>query len=112
MKPMTIAELMPKNIRDIAPYVPGKPVEEVERELGISAVKLASNENPSGPSPKVIEAIHRFLPKANFYPIGDGFLLREKLAARFGLSLDEVILGNGSSELLEMVARTFLTSRD
>ncbi len=109
---MTIAELMPKNIRDIAPYVPGKPVEEVERELGISAVKLASNENPFGPSPKVVEAIHQFLPKANYYPIGDGFFLREKLAARFGVSMDEVILGSGSSELLELVARTFLTSRD
>jgi histidinol-phosphate aminotransferase len=109
---MTIAELMPQNIRDIAPYIPGKPVEEVERELGISAIKLASNENPFGPSPKVVEAIHQFLPKANYYPIGDGYFLREKLAARFGLSMDEVILGSGSSELLELVARTFLTSRD
>lgn len=109
---MTISELMPRNIRDIAPYIPGKPVEEVERELGISAVKLASNENPFGPSPKVLEAIHQFLPKANFYPIGDGYFLREKLAARFGVSMDEIILGNGSTELLELVARTFLTSRD
>ena len=109
---MAITELSPLNIRNIAPYIPGKPVEEVERELGISAIKLASNENPFGPSPLVIEAVRQFLPKGNFYPIGDGYYLREKLAVRFGLPINQIILGCGSSELLELVARAFLTSAD
>jgi histidinol-phosphate aminotransferase len=109
---MAITELSPLNIRNIAPYIPGKPVEEVERELGISAIKLASNENPFGPSPLVIEAVRQFLPKGNFYPIGDGYYLREKLAARFSLASDQIILGSGSSELLELVARAFLTADD
>jgi histidinol-phosphate aminotransferase len=109
---MSIQDLLPAHIRNISPYIPGKPVEEVERELGICAVKLASNENPLGPSPLVVEAVSRFLRHANRYPTGDGYYLREKLAGRLGISMDEIILGSGSSELLELVARAFLTSSD
>lgn len=90
-------------------YAPGKPIDEVERELGIHASKMASNENPLGPSPKAMEAIVRFLPNANRYPDSNGYYLREKLATRLGVSMEEIILGAGSTELIELVARTFTT---
>jgi histidinol-phosphate aminotransferase len=109
---MSIYELLPPNIRRIHPYIPGKPVEEVERELGISAVKMASNENPLGPSPVALEAIRQHLAQTHRYPIGDGFYLRRKLAERLGVSMDEIILGSGSTDIIELVARTFLTSAD
>jgi len=109
---MSIYELLPPNIKRIHPYVPGKPVEEVERDLAISAVKMASNENPLGPSPVALEAIRQHLSQTHRYPIGDGFYLRRKLAERLGVSMEEIILGSGSTDIIELVARTFLTSAD
>jgi histidinol-phosphate aminotransferase len=108
----TLIDLIPTYITKLRPYVPGRPVEEIERELKIKAIKLASNENPLGPSPKAVEAITQFLPKANRYPDGSGYYLREKLAARLGVSMDEIILGAGSTELIELVARTFVARED
>jgi len=109
---MSIHELLPPNIKRIRPYVPGKPVEELERERGISAIKMASNENPLGPSPLALEAVRQHLFQAHRYPIGDGFYLRRKLAERLGVSMEEIILGSGSTDVIELVARTFLTSAD
>ncbi len=109
---MDLFSRLPENIRTIQPYVPGKPIEEVERELGISAVKLASNENPLGPSPLALEAACRFLKQTHRYPIGDGYYLRQKLAQTLNVSMDEIIVGSGSTELIELAARTFLTPGD
>jgi histidinol-phosphate aminotransferase len=89
------------------------PIEELERELGIrDSIKLASNENPLGPSPKAIEAIGRALPQLHRYPDGSAFYLRRKLAERHGVSPDEILVGNGSNELIEMLVRTFVRPRD
>jgi histidinol-phosphate aminotransferase len=100
-------------ILDIAPYQPGKPIEEVERELGIAgAIKLASNENPSPPSPVVLAAIRQVLGGLNRYPDGSGHYLRHALAKKHGVSPDSIILGNGSNELLELFARTFVRHRE
>jgi histidinol-phosphate aminotransferase len=102
-------ELVPRYIQEIDPYVPGKPVEEVERELKIRAVKLASNENPLGPSPLAMEAAQRALKEANRYPDGGGYYLRQKLAARCGVAMEQVFLGLGSSELIDLSARALLS---
>jgi len=97
----------------LIPYAPGKPIEEVERELGISdSVKLASNENPLGPSPKALRAIADALPNLHRYPDGGGYALRQALARHWTVSADWVILGNGSNELLDMVGRAFLLPGD
>jgi histidinol-phosphate aminotransferase len=102
-----------EHILGIAPYEPGKPVEELERELGISdAIKLASNENPLGPSDRVQKAIAAALGTLNRYPDGSGYYLRHALAARHGVGADQVILGNGSNELIELLVRTFLRPGD
>lgn len=104
---------VPEYIRKLAVYVPGKPIEEVERELGISdIVKLASNENPLGPSPKAVAAVKEALPNLHRYPDGGGFALRKALAARHGVDLDQTILGAGSVEIIEMLARAFLADGD
>src|SRR5512137_432647 len=95
------------NIRSITPYVPGKPIEELERELGISgSIKLASNENPLGPSPKAIAAIKRAVEGLNRYPDGSGYYLSQELAKKFGVNINQILLGNGSNELIELVVRT------
>jgi histidinol-phosphate aminotransferase len=102
-----------EHILGIAPYEPGKPIEEVEREIGIhDAIKLASNENPLGPSERVREAITSALPTLNRYPDGGGFYLRQALAKKHGVGQDQVILGNGSNELIELLVRTFLRPGD
>jgi len=105
-------ELLPPWSTRIRPYPPGKPVEEVERELGRTAIKLASNENPLGPSPKAQEAIRRFLERMHFYPDGGGYYLRQKLAEIHGLDMNQIILGAGSTDLIELVGKTFLTAGD
>ncbi|MFZ2447926.1 MAG: histidinol-phosphate transaminase [Syntrophobacteraceae bacterium] len=103
----------PEHIAAITPYPPGKPIEELERELGISgSIKLASNENPLGPSPKALEAIQSAMGKLNRYPDGSGFYLRRKLSEKYGLPLDGILLGNGSNEIIELVIRAFLTPGD
>ncbi|PYV44369.1 MAG: histidinol-phosphate transaminase [Acidobacteria bacterium] len=109
---MSIYELLPSNIKNIRSYLPGKPAEELERELEISLVRMAANENPLGPAPRSAEAIRLHSERVHRYPIGDGFYLRQKLAQRLGLSMEEIILGNGSSDIIELVARTFLTPTD
>jgi histidinol-phosphate aminotransferase len=98
------------NIASMQPYVPGKPAEELERELGISgAVKLASNENPLGPSPKALEAMRRAIEQVNSYPEGSCYYLRQALGRKHGVTMDEVICGSGAYELLELLVRTFCT---
>jgi histidinol-phosphate aminotransferase len=108
----SIRELVPGFIREIDPYVPGKPIEEVERELKLRAVKLASNENPLGPSPLAVAAAQRALAEAHRYPDGGGHYLREKLAGRLGVGMDNIILGGGSTELIDLAARTLLNHGD
>jgi histidinol-phosphate aminotransferase len=106
-------ELVPAWVRDLAPYTPGKPIEELERELGISdAVKLASNENPYGPSRRALEAIGAALSQLHRYPDGSAYGLKRRLADRLGVEAEELLIGNGSNELLELVVRTFLRPGD
>ena len=101
--------LVPSHIMSIPPYVAGKPVAELERELGIhNAIKMASNENPLGPSPAALEAVREFLTMAHVYPEDSGPLLRDALAERHGLSRESVILGNGSDELMALVAHLLI----
>lgn len=96
-------------VQRLKPYEPGKPIEELERELGLrNSLKLASNENPLGPSPRAVEAMRRELTKVSVYPDGNGFALKLALAAQHGVSKECVTLGNGSNEILELVARAFL----
>lgn len=108
-------------VEKIQPYIPGKPIKEVERELGIKkAIKLASNENPLGPSPKVIQAIKDFLSSPDElarYPEGSGYYLKNAICEYFSkkdisLSHDEIILGNGSNELIDIVVRTYIGPGD
>lgn len=97
-------------IEQLAPYEGGKPIEELSRELGITdAVKLASNENPLGPSPRAVEAARRVIGESHRYPDGAAYNLRAKLGQKHGVGMDEVLLGAGSNELLDLVVRTFCT---
>lgn len=101
------------DIASLSPYVPGKPIEELQRELGLSRiVKLASNENPLGPSPKALAVLADAAKTLNRYPDGGAFRLRTALADRWKVSLDQVILGNGSDEIIGMLARAFLSPGD
>lgn len=110
---MDVRRLVPEWIRTLTPYPPGLPIEELERTLGISgSIKLASNENPLGPSPKALEAIRGALGGLHRYPDGSAFYLSRRLAARHRVSTDEIVVGNGSNELIELAVRTFLRPRD
>ncbi len=101
-------ELVPDNVEKIAPYEPGKPISDVERELGLSGViKLASNENPLGPSPRGLAAATEAMRNVHLYPDGSGHRLRQALAERLGIGPDEVVLGAGSNELIELLVRAF-----
>jgi histidinol-phosphate aminotransferase len=103
--------LVTPNIEELRPYQGGKPVEELSREQGITdVIKLASNENPLGPSPRAAEAAARALADVHQYPDGAAFRLRSAIAELHGVSLDEVLHGNGSSEVIELLIRTFTTS--
>jgi histidinol-phosphate aminotransferase len=98
-------------VQQLSPYVPGKPVDELARELDLdpaSIVKLASNENPLGPSPKALEAIRGELNDLTRYPDGNGFELKSRLASRCGVDISQVTLGNGSNDILDLVARAYL----
>lgn len=104
---------VPEYIASIIPYPPGKPLEELEREYGIAdCIKLASNENPLGPSPKAVEAITRALGKLHRYPDGSGYYLRRRLSDKFGLPFEGIVLGNGSNEIIELVIRAYLRPGD
>jgi len=101
----------PGYVRGIAPYQPGKPISELAREMGLreeSIIKLASNENPLGASPKSIAAMQAALADTGRYPDGNGFELKAALARKYGVAQDRVVLGNGSNDVLEMAARAFL----
>ena len=101
------------DIASLVPYVPGKPIEELQRELGLPrAIKLASNENPIGPSPKALAALAETAQTLHRYPDGGAFRLRGALAQRWKVTPDQVILGNGSDELLGLLARAFLSPGD
>ncbi len=102
-------------LRDLAVYEPGKPIEETARELGADAasiIKLASNENPLGPSPKALAAMRAAIPDAHLYPDGGGYYLRGALAAKLGCARENIILGSGSNEVLEFLGHAFLNRDD
>ncbi|MFH0778295.1 MAG: histidinol-phosphate transaminase [Candidatus Eisenbacteria bacterium] len=110
---VTPKELVKDHIHRVAPYVPGKPVEVLERELGIkNALKFASNENPLGPSPLAIKAIRESTHLLNRYPDGDSYFLRRKLAEIFQLPMEQFVVGNGSNELIELICHLFLAPGD
>jgi histidinol-phosphate aminotransferase len=112
---ISIWELANPQLREIMVYPPGKPIEETARELGLdpgAIIKLASNENPLGPSPKAMEAMRDALEKAHLYPDGSGFCLCNAVAAKLGLASRNVILGNGSNEVLEFLGHAFLNPGD
>jgi histidinol-phosphate aminotransferase len=104
-----ISQLALQGVQNLVPYKAGKPIDELERELGLSEiVKLASNENSLGPGSKVLQAIEKSLPELSRYPDGNGFALKTALAKKLNISMEQITLGNGSNEILELVARAFL----
>lgn len=108
----SIYSLAVPGVQALIPYKPGKPVEELERELGLkNIVKLASNENPLGPGDKAVAAIRNTLVELARYPDGNGFKLKQALSKRFSVASEQITLGNGSNEILELVARAFLTPK-
>ncbi len=110
---MKAVEQVPEYIRTLIPYEPGKPIEEVEREYGISnSIKLASNENPLGPSPKALTAIREKLDQLHLYPDGDCFYLKRGMAQKIGVEPENLIFGNGSNEIIELAVRTFMRPGD
>ena len=105
--------LVPSYIQNLSNYVQGKPIEELKRDLGLDHVdKLASNENSLGPSPKAIKAIQASMTNLHRYPDATGYELRTKLADRFNIKMDNVILGAGSEGVMSTIIRTFLLSDD
>ena len=110
---MNVVNRVPEYIRKLVPYQPGKPIEEVEREYGIAnSIKLASNENPLGPSPKAVQAMRDKLEQLHLYPDGDCFYLKSALANKLGIDAERLIFGNGSNELIELAVRTFMRPGD
>jgi len=104
------AAIAASSVCDLTPYVPGKPLDELEREYGISnAVKLASNENPLGPSAAVIAAVEREAQQLNRYPDGNGYYLKQALSQKLGVAPEQLTLGNGSNDVLVLLAEAFLT---
>jgi histidinol-phosphate aminotransferase len=100
-------------VRNLMPYQPGKPIEEVERELSIkSALKLASNENPLGPSPLAIHALHDTLQNAHLYPDAGCYQVKKALAQHHGVQMDQITVGNGSENILELIVKTYLHKDD
>ena len=111
----SVWDLANPQLRDLAVYEPGKPIEETARELGVAPgaiIKLASNENPLGPSLKAVQAMRAALANAHLYPDGSGFYLRNAIASKLGLAPENVILGNGSNEVIEFLGHAFLNPGD
>src|ERR1044072_7419457 len=109
---MTIdpAKLAPEGVRTLAPYIPGKPLEELEREYGIrDSIKLASNENPFGPGQRALAAIAGAAREIGLYPDGSGFKLKQALAKKHGCNTNCITLGNGSNDVLVLIAEAFLS---
>ncbi len=105
--------IIPKKIMDLNPYVPGKPIEQVQREKGLSKViKLASNENPLGPSPKAVEAILKKVEESSYYPEDDSYYLREGIAQFIKFPKEWIIVGAGGAELIKMIAIAFMENSD
>ncbi|MEA3211503.1 MAG: histidinol-phosphate aminotransferase [Chthoniobacter sp.] len=112
---MSIWNLAHPWLSDLVSYEPGKPIEDVARELGLKPgeiIKLASNENPLGPSPKALAAMREMLERSHFYPDGGGYHLREAIAQKFGFERGNVILGCGSNEIIEFIGKAFLNPGD
>jgi histidinol-phosphate aminotransferase len=108
---MNLCDLAPAYIRAISPYQPGKPISELAREMGMdeqAIIKLASNENPLGTSPLAMEAMRKALGDVSLYPDGSGFELKAALSERYGVTSNQIVLGNGSNDVLELAARVFL----
>jgi histidinol-phosphate aminotransferase len=101
-------------VRNIRPYKPGKPIEEVIRELGITdeVVKLASNENPLGPSPKAVHAMTQKLGETNLYPDDNCFYLKKKMSEKFGMETEKIVVGSGSVELIELIFKAYVNPGD
>src|SRR5688572_11661942 len=103
-------QLVTASIDALRPYEAGKPIEELERELGVhDAVKLASNENPLGPSPRAIAAMKAELEELHRYPDASAYRLKRALAAHHGVDMSEIVVGSGSNEVIELLIRTFTT---
>jgi len=101
---------VPEYIQSIRPYMPGKPVQEVERELGITnTLKLASNESPMGPAPSAVAAVRDYAEQLHIYPEGGGYYLCRALSKKYGVPAESIILGNGSMEIIEIASRAFLS---
>jgi len=106
-------DLSRKNIKNLKPYEPGKPIDELKREMGLRGIiKLASNENPIGPSPKALKALAKACPELNRYPDGSSFYLKKKIATRCKVSPENVIIGSGSDDLIDIITKTFLEETD
>ena len=108
---MYLCDFAPEYVRAIQPYQPGKPISELVRELGLDerdVIKLASNENPLGTSPLALEAMNNALNEVARYPDGSGFDLKVALSERYDVSANQIILGNGSNDVLDLAARVFL----
>jgi len=115
ISPEALAALAPDYIRSIAAYQPGKPISDVARELGMQEadiVKLASNENPLGASPKAMAAVQAALGDLAMYPDGGGFTLKAAISKKYSVQPEQIILGNGSNDILELAARTFMKAGD
>ena len=109
--PQSILQLATAGVQTLVPYQPGKPISDLERELGLShIVKLASNENPLGPSEKVKQAMQASFSDLSRYPDGNGFALKSALSKKWAVESNQITLGNGSNEILELLARAFLTT--
>lgn len=112
-QPNKMKPSVPEHIASLVPYPPGKPIEELEREYGITdSIKLASNENPLGPSPKAMQAVTGALSRLHRYPDGSGYYLRKRLSEKYALPFDGIVLGNGSNEIIELAIRAFLVPGD
>ena len=106
-------DLVRKNILDVSPYIAGKPIEETKRQLGLKdIIKIASNENPLGPSPLALAAIRRSLSGINRYPDSQGFYLKKKLSKYLNVQAANIVLGNGSDELIDIIIKTFVEEDD